>query len=123
MGPNFWMKVTRNENYVRTPPNVVHFKVSPEMTRLDIKNYLEKIYKLPVVNVQTKTNSGFTRMKLPTQDDTAGLYKEDDIKLARVTFPADFVFEMPDVTKNPKKGGESQEARAKSEIEETKKQH
>ena len=55
--PNFWMKLVKPKA-LRTPPNVLHFKVSPEMTRLDIRNYLQQIYKLPVVNVKTKILTG-----------------------------------------------------------------
>lgn len=120
--PNFWMKVSKNANSVRTPPNVVDFKVSLEMTRLDVKNYLEKIYKLPVVNVQTLITSGRTHWALPSQNtrDTVGLYKDEDTKYARVTFPADFVFEAPDVTKENE---ESQRKRAQTEIEQSRKVH
>ena len=45
--PNFWMKLLNPEkSYVRAPPNCVTFEVSPAMTKLDVKNYLEKIYKV-----------------------------------------------------------------------------
>ena len=45
--PNFWMKLLNPEKqFVRAPPNRVTFEVSPEMTKLDVKNYLEKIYKV-----------------------------------------------------------------------------
>ena len=30
----------------KKPPNSIMFEVSPAMTRLDVKNYLEKIYKV-----------------------------------------------------------------------------
>ncbi|KAH9519429.1 54S ribosomal protein L23, mitochondrial [Bulinus truncatus] len=36
------------------PTNQVHFEVHPQMSDFDIKNYLEKIYKVPVLSVQTK---------------------------------------------------------------------
>ena len=45
--PNFWMKLLNNEkNYIKSPPNCVTFEVSPAMTSLDVRNYLEKIYKV-----------------------------------------------------------------------------
>ena len=56
--PNFWMKLIKQDTYLRTAPNVAHFQVSPEMTRVDVKNYLEQIYKLPVVNVKTINLAG-----------------------------------------------------------------
>jgi len=134
--PNFWMKVVKAPNNQRNPPNVVNFHVSPEMTKLDVKNYLEKIYKLPVVNVRTFIAGGHTHESLPSwrtdqtegyfrQKGTASLYKDDDVKMVRVTFPTDFKFEHPEVTKNPKEKPEeeSMEKRAKSEIAESKRIH
>ena len=56
--PNFWMKLVKSDTLLRTAPNVAHFKVSPEMTKVDVKNYLEQIYKVPVVNVKTIIFSG-----------------------------------------------------------------
>jgi large subunit ribosomal protein L23 len=40
------------------PKNKVQFIVSSEMTRLDVKNYLEKIYKVPVMDVRTLNHTG-----------------------------------------------------------------
>lgn len=42
-------------------PNQVQFVVSPEMTRLDVKNYLEQIYKVPVMDVRTVNVMGRSR--------------------------------------------------------------
>jgi large subunit ribosomal protein L23 len=39
-------------------PNVATFQVSMEMTKHDVKNYLEKIYKIPVVDVVTEIHTG-----------------------------------------------------------------
>ena len=52
--PNFWMKLINPEwvNY-KLAPNHVMFNVSPGMTSIDVKNYLEKIYKVPVMRVKT----------------------------------------------------------------------
>ena len=52
------MKLVKSDTLLRTAPNVAHFKVSPEMTKVDVKNYLEQIYKVPVVNVKTIIFSG-----------------------------------------------------------------
>ncbi len=40
------------------PPNIVHFEVSSQMTRLDVKNYLTQIYKIPAMDVKTFNFSG-----------------------------------------------------------------
>jgi large subunit ribosomal protein L23 len=54
--PNFWLKLVRPEN--KQPSNIVKFIVSLQMTKHDIKNYLEKIYKIPVVDVRTVVTMG-----------------------------------------------------------------
>ena len=54
--PNFWLKLIRTTE--PQPPNIVQFMVSMEMTTHDIKNYLEKIYKIPVMCVSTRIQMG-----------------------------------------------------------------
>lgn len=54
--PNFFMKLVKPRD--PQPPNVVQFQVSVEMTKYDIKNYLEKIYNVPVENVVTHNRMG-----------------------------------------------------------------
>lgn len=77
--PNFWMKLVRPTE--EQPANVVTFAVSTEMTKHDVKNYLEKIYKLPVVDVRTRIALGETK-----RDQTYGyVTKKDDVKYAYVT--------------------------------------
>ena len=53
------------------------------MTRYDIKNYLEKIYKVPVVDVRTVNKMGKTRQ------NAFGNYlvNDKDYKVAFVTLP------------------------------------
>ena len=72
---------------MKLPPNHVVFQVSPEMTKLDVKNYLEKIYKVPVYNVMTRNVTGEVKKPgfLDPDFDITPLYKEDDIKYAYVT--------------------------------------
>merc|ERR1711911_129532 len=54
--PNFWMILTKPSHTLL--PNQVQFIVSPQMTKLDVKQYLEKIYNVPVVNVYTHIKMG-----------------------------------------------------------------
>ncbi|XP_049293641.1 probable 39S ribosomal protein L23, mitochondrial [Anopheles funestus] len=89
--PNFWLKLLRPEH--KQPPNVVQFACSMEMTRHDVKNYLEKIYKVPVVNVRTRIALGNTKRDLVLGYIT----KEEDTKLAYVTLPNNMKFEFPDI--------------------------
>lgn len=50
-----------------------------QMTRYDIKNYLEKIYKVPVIKVDTRIALGKTK-----KNGLGQIVKEDDIKIAYV---------------------------------------
>ena len=80
------MKIIKTKQ-AKLPPNHVRFQVSPEMTRLDVKNYLEKIYNVPVYHVFTRIVSGEVKKPgfLDPESKTTPLYKEDDIKYAYVT--------------------------------------
>uniref|UniRef100_A0A2C9GW57 Large ribosomal subunit protein uL23m n=1 Tax=Anopheles farauti TaxID=69004 RepID=A0A2C9GW57_9DIPT len=92
--PNFWLKLIRPE--YKQPPNVVQFACSMEMTRYDVKNYLEKIYKVPVVSVRTRIALGNTKRDLVLGYIT----KEEDTKYAYVTLPNTVKFDFPDVCPN-----------------------
>ncbi|EUB57562.1 39S ribosomal protein L23 [Echinococcus granulosus] len=50
--PPFWMKMLYPGE--KCPKRLVVFKVHPQMTKYDVKQYLEKIYKVPVIGVQLK---------------------------------------------------------------------
>lgn len=109
--PNFWLKLVRPDQ--EQPANIVQFIVSMEMTKHDIKNYLEKIYNIPIMNVRTVIKMGNTK-----QDQAKGyVTKEDDIKVAYVTMPKGQEFQFPDLFK---KEEEKLEDDNKS-LEETKK--
>lgn len=89
--PNFWLKLIKPVH--EQPLNVVQFACSMEMTKQDIKNYLEKIYKIKVINVNTRIALGKTKQN-PVH---AYVVKEDDIKYAYVTLPRDEKFVFPDL--------------------------
>lgn len=93
------MKLVQYE-HVQRAPNKVTFVVSSQMTRLDVKNYLEKIYNVPVMDVHTTNVSGeegasggchlIFSIKLLFSGKThmhklQFIWKEDDHKLAFVT--------------------------------------
>lgn len=50
-----------------------------QMTRIDIRNYLEKIYKIPIVQVNTRVAMGKTR-----RNQVNYIVKDDDYKVAYV---------------------------------------
>merc|ERR1711874_917990 len=89
--PNFVVKLLNPRDPL--PPNVVQFEVSIEMTKFDIKNYLEKIYKIPVRNITTHVRMG----KFKRTSYGGHLIKDDDFKVAYVTMPEDCTFEFPDL--------------------------
>ena len=122
--PNFWMKLVKESKDVVTPPNHLKFIVSSEMTKLDVKQYLEKIYKVPVMDVKTKNISGPTWQNVLKRaiDRKYELYKEDDFKVAYVIMPKDYKFEFPDVTTKPE-SEQKQEKEAEGEVELAKKQY
>lgn len=69
------------------------FKTSLFQTEYDIKNYLEKIYKLPVISIRTRIAMGATE-----RDRNEGyVIKKDDKKLAYVTLPKEVKFTFPDL--------------------------
>lgn len=54
--PNFFMKLVKPAE--QQPANVVQFIVSMQMTKFDIKNYLEKIYNVSAENVVMHVRMG-----------------------------------------------------------------
>ena len=80
--PNFVLKLVRPAHEL--PPNIVQFACSMQMTKYDIKNYLEKIYNIPVVDVRTRIALGETKKSLKGY-----VIKEEDTKLAYVTMVND----------------------------------
>jgi len=94
--PNFWMKLVKPnalQHKASVPKNKIQFIVSNEMTKHDVKNYLEKIYKVPVADVKTINKMGKTYENRYARH----LLKEEDYKVAFVTLPPGSEFEWPDL--------------------------
>lgn len=87
--PNFWMKLVKPVGF-KYPPNVVVFHCHIKMTERDVKNYLEKIYDIPVVKVDTVLMTG--RLKKATGRNY--VIKEDDVRLAKVILVSCVIFLM-----------------------------
>ncbi|XP_022671703.1 39S ribosomal protein L23, mitochondrial-like [Varroa jacobsoni] len=87
--PNFFMKLVRSK--VDHPPNIVHFVVPVQMTQFDVKNYLEKIYRVPVAQVETKIVLG----DFKAEKTKRYMIKDDDYRLATVTLPEGCTFKFP----------------------------
>ncbi|KAI1307983.1 putative 39S ribosomal protein L23, mitochondrial [Halotydeus destructor] len=88
--PDFYLKLVRPKGEV--PANRVCFKTDMRMTETDIKNYLTKIYNIPVVEVRSEV-----RTKLGKEPGTGEPIKEEDYRLAHVTLPAGTKFTFPDL--------------------------
>jgi large subunit ribosomal protein L23 len=101
--PNFWLKLVRPTH--EQPPNVVQFSCSMQMTKFDIKNYLEKIYNVKVVDVRTRIAMGKTKRV----HGKGYVVKEDDIKYAYITLPKDEKFVFPDLFPENKAAKEEEE--------------
>ncbi|XP_071133834.1 large ribosomal subunit protein uL23m-like [Mytilus edulis] len=86
---HFWMKLIKPHREV--PKNQVHFEVHPQMSKHDIKQYLEKIYNVPVLKIAVNN-----------EDGKPGVYKqkpyEEPKKKAYVTLAGGQTFEYPDVS-------------------------
>ncbi|XP_029162526.1 39S ribosomal protein L23, mitochondrial [Nylanderia fulva] len=94
--PNFWMKLIKPTHI--QPANVVQFHCSMEMTKYDVKNYLEKIYGVDIMEVRTRIALGRTK-----KDRLHGaVIKEDDRKIAYIVLPKDQSFVFPDLFKDTK---------------------
>ncbi|XP_014208669.1 39S ribosomal protein L23, mitochondrial [Copidosoma floridanum] len=109
--PNFWMKMVKPDLEQRK--NIVHFHCSMEMTRHDIKNYLEKIYKVPVIKVNTRIALGTIR-----ENELGTIVKDDDIKIAYVHLPRYEKFEYPNLFETDQRKKEKE--KEDSIMEETK---
>uniref|UniRef100_A0A0N4ZS68 Large ribosomal subunit protein uL23m n=1 Tax=Parastrongyloides trichosuri TaxID=131310 RepID=A0A0N4ZS68_PARTI len=96
--PDFWMKVvpTPKVGREKVPPNVVKLEISPEMSRYDVREYLEKIYKIPVVEVRIMNKLGDISWNAPLDKNfRKAMWKENDKKYAFVFMPKDVTFEYP----------------------------
>ena len=92
--PNFFMKLVKSK--VDLPPNMVKFEVPLQMTQYDVKNYLEKIYKVPVAHVKTEVILG----DIKKQPWKGYMIKDDDYRIATVTLREGSWFKFPKMFKD-----------------------
>merc|ERR1712179_193262 len=76
-----------------------------QMSKLDVKNYLEKIYKVNTVDVTTHIQMG----KMKRAKVGSYIVKEDDEKVAFVTLPKTEKFTFPVLFPEDKEEKEEQE--------------
>ncbi|KAM8939113.1 large ribosomal subunit protein uL23m [Pelodytes ibericus] len=75
------------------PPDTVQFRVPLEMTKMDIQNYLQKIYSVPVSAVRTRIQYGNNRKRNHLNQRV----KRPDYKVAYVQLGEGQSFQFPDI--------------------------
>ena len=86
--PNMPMLMTSARNATARHPARATFRVLPKMTKWEIKEYLTKIYGLPVAKVNTMNYVG--KRKMVRGSRKLIYYKYKDFKKAVVTFDKSF---------------------------------
>ncbi|KAL7069628.1 hypothetical protein ACQ4LE_011086 [Meloidogyne hapla] len=98
--PDFWIKLLEPQKvgYMRLPKNAAMFEVDLRMSRFDVREYLEKIYKFPVRDVRLRNLEGKITWDYPLdKQKRKALWKDEDKKIAFVFFKKDFVAEFPNL--------------------------
>lgn len=75
------------------PEDTVQFRIPMEMTRVDLRNYLERIYNVPVAAVRTRVQHGSNRKR----DHRNVRIKKPDYKVAYVQLAHGQTFTFPDL--------------------------
>ncbi|XP_070283201.1 large ribosomal subunit protein uL23m isoform X1 [Myotis yumanensis] len=88
---NFFIQLVRPGT--AQPEDTVQFRIPMEMTRVDLRNYLERIYSVPVAAVRTRVQHGSNRKR----DHRNVRVKKPDHKVAYVQLAHGQTFTFPDL--------------------------
>ncbi|XP_025307640.1 large ribosomal subunit protein uL23m isoform X2 [Canis lupus baileyi] len=88
---NFFIQLVRPGT--AQPEDTVQFRIPMEMTRVDLRNYLERIYNVPVAAVRTRVQHGSNRKR----DYRNVRVKKPDYKVAYVQLAHGQTFTFPDL--------------------------
>ncbi|XP_047548153.1 39S ribosomal protein L23, mitochondrial isoform X2 [Lutra lutra] len=88
---NFFIRLVRPGT--AQPEDTVQFRIPMEMTRVDLRNYLERIYNVPVATVRTRVQHGSNRKR----DHRNVRVKSPDYKVAYVQLAHGQTFTFPDL--------------------------
>ncbi|XP_034869656.1 39S ribosomal protein L23, mitochondrial [Mirounga leonina] len=88
---NFFIRLVRPGSV--QPDDTVQFRIPMEMTRVDLRNYLERIYNVPVAAVRTRVQHGSNRKR----DYRNVRMKKPDYKVAYVQLAHGQTFTFPDL--------------------------
>ncbi|KAG7324358.1 hypothetical protein KOW79_012374 [Hemibagrus wyckioides] len=75
------------------PPDTVQFRISMEMTKFDVRNYMEKIYNVPVASVRTRIQYCTNKKRNHLNQRV----KRPDYKVAYVQLGQQQTFQFPDI--------------------------
>ncbi|EHB15716.1 39S ribosomal protein L23, mitochondrial [Heterocephalus glaber] len=113
---NFFIKLVRPG--VAQPEDTVQFRIPMEMTRVDLRNYLERIYNVPVAAVRTRVQHGSNRQR----DYRNVRIKKPDYKVAYVQLAHGQTFTFPDLFPETEPSLTDKELQSQSEFLEDVKQ-
>uniref|UniRef100_A0A6I8P2T1 Large ribosomal subunit protein uL23m n=1 Tax=Ornithorhynchus anatinus TaxID=9258 RepID=A0A6I8P2T1_ORNAN len=88
---NFFVQLVRPGQ--EQPEDTVQFRIPMTMTRIDLRNYLQSIYKVPVATVRTRIQFGSNKKK----DHKNRRVKQPDYKVAYVQLAHGQTFTFPDL--------------------------
>nr|XP_012311619.1 39S ribosomal protein L23, mitochondrial isoform X2 [Aotus nancymaae] len=88
---NFFIQLVRPGT--AQPEDTVQFRIPMEMTRVDLRNYLERIYNVPVAAVRTRVQHGSNKKR----DHRNVRVKKPDYKVAYVQLAHGQTFTFPDL--------------------------
>ncbi|CAF0783876.1 unnamed protein product [Adineta ricciae] len=100
--PQFWMRIVRPEENRPLRHNVVRFECHIEMTKNDIKQYLEKLYKIETLDITTIIKQG-KENRHPVSSEI--IDPDPDRKFAYV-FLKNETFTYPDIWRGQKPSDE-----------------
>ncbi|XP_061825998.1 large ribosomal subunit protein uL23m [Nerophis lumbriciformis] len=89
--PNWFLTLVRPGK--EQPPDTVQFRIPMVMTKNDVKNYLEKIYNVPVGVVRTRIQFGSNKKRNHLNQRV----KQPDYKVAYVQLAQGQTFAFPDI--------------------------
>ncbi|XP_049748868.1 39S ribosomal protein L23, mitochondrial isoform X2 [Elephas maximus indicus] len=97
---NFFIQLVRPGT--AQPEDTVQFRIPLEMTRMDLRNYLESIYQVPVAAVRTRVQHGSNRKR----DHRHVRVKKPDYKVAYVQLAHGQTFTFPNLFPEKEQGPE-----------------
>ncbi|XP_068832424.1 large ribosomal subunit protein uL23m isoform X1 [Capricornis sumatraensis] len=98
---NFFIQLVRPGT--AQPEDTVQFRIPMEMSRVDLRNYLERIYNVPVAAVRTRVQHGSNGRR----DHRNVRVKQPDYKVAYVQLAHGQTFTFPDLFPKGKRPGGS----------------